>query len=250
MIKKFEKNGKKHIRFKYGDEWIEAELAPREVVERIAKENEVKADYSFTVAPQEADAGEKVTLQGWFEAPDKEGEYTVDITVSTQGYSYTIPNVAKFRVKKQEQVILTAQEVDQAIKTAFGDRAEKALWLNADAKYYAARLDDIRAVLQTTKIDKLPYIIEKDTGVEAYDCDDFSFALMGALHANPYKPQWMPTGKEAVFITWVWWKEGNNTYGHALNMCVTADKKVYMIEPQNYTIFNVPPNWNLILIIG
>ena len=241
---KFVKNGKKFVRFKVGEEVVEAELAPRELIDEISKNYEIKLQYSFTVEPQEVEPHGKINLSGFFEAPDKEGEYEIDITIRTPGYTHMFPNVAKFQVKKEEYVVFTAVEVDQAIKAAFGERAEKALWLNADVKYYGARLADLQAVLQETKIEQLRYVAED------FDCDDYSFTLMGAFHANPYKPEKMPTAKQAIFIAWVWWKQGSKIYGHALNSAVLQDRRVVMIEPQNGRVFNVPENWNLILIIG
>ncbi len=246
LVSKFIKEGRKFVRLEnpVTGETIEAELAPREVVDEISKKYEIKLQYSFEVMPQEVEPHEKVNLTGYFEVPDKEGEYEIDITIRTKGYSHMFPSVAKFQVKKPEPIIFTAAEVDQAIKEAFGERAEKALWLNADARYYGAKLSDIQAVLQETKIEQLPYKAEET------DCDDYSFLLMGAFHGNPYKPEWKSTAKQAIFIAWVWWKENDKTYGHALNLAVLEDKRVVMIEPQLDRIFNVPENWNLWLIIG
>jgi len=237
---KFEKNGKKFVKF--GE--MVAELAPRELIEEISKKYEVTLEHQFTVEPVEVKAGEKINLSGWFEAPGKPGEYRINIILSTEGYAVNIPVKTKFRVREREAVVLSNTDVRKAIEAAFGDRAKGAQFWLADSKYYAANLADIQSVLQQTKIEQLKYVAED------FDCDDFSFTLMGALHANPYEPKKMPTAKQAVFIVWVWWKMGNNVYGHALNMCVTADKKVYMIEPQNDRIFNVPPNWNLLLVMG
>ena len=242
---KFVKNGKKFVRFKVGEEIVEAELAPRELIDEISRHYEIKLQYSFTVEPQEVKPHENVNLSGFFEAPDKEGEYEIDITIRTPGYTHMFPNVAKFQVKKEEPVIFTAQEIVQIVNQTFGDRAEGCDFKLSDQKYYAAKLTDIQVVLQQTKIDELPYIIEEETGVEAYDCDNFASALMGAFQCDPYKPEWRATGKQAVFECWVWWKDNDKTYGHALNCAILESRKFVFIEPQNDRIFDVPENWHI-----
>jgi len=247
LTRKFVKEGKKFVKLEnpVTGQVIEAELAPREVIDEISKQYEVKLEYNFSVEPAEVKPHDKVNLSGYFEAPDREGEYEIDITIRTKGYSHMLPSVVKFQVKKEELVIFTAQEIIQIVNQTFGERAKGCDFKLPDAKYYGAKLADIQAVLQQTKINRLPYIIEEETGVEAYDCDNYSSALMGAFQCDPYKPEWRPTGKQAVFECWVWWKQNNKVYGHALNCAILENRKFIFIEPQNYRIFDVPENWHI-----
>jgi hypothetical protein len=74
---------------------------------------------------------------------------------------------------------------------------------------------------------------------EYYDCDDFSFSLMGGI-SNPI---W---GSLSFGIIWV--KKDNNSF-HALNIFIDSDRRIWMVEPQNDKIFEFPDNWATVLVI-
>jgi len=241
VIEKFVDGGVKKVKFVWGNEVKVAELAPRELVNAIATIHEVKLKSQFTMEPHIVKPKDKVNLNGWFEAPDRKGRYQVLLTIRGDNYLTQI-NIGTIEVSQESKEKLSANEIVDAVKSAF--RGNVGSTYMADSTYYSASLDDIREVLNKTKIDCLPYIAEDA------DCDDFAFALMGAFHADPYKPEWEKTVKQAIFIAWVWWKQGEQMFAHALNLAVTGDKQVYLIEPQNDKIFTVPENWNLIVLMG
>ena len=241
VLQKVIKNGKKFIKFK----GLECEIAPRDIVDKYVKKYEIREDlHSITLDKNEIIAGDKVHISGWF-IPQKVGTYDVVLKADREYY------IGKLKVKEKvwkevwedswvlavKQKDITAEKIKDLFANAFKDRARDALWLFADIKYKPADIEVVKEVLRSTQIEQMRYISEY------YDCDDFSFALMGAFHSR------YDTAKMAIFIVWVWWKEKDKTYAHALN-AMTDGKKVLLIEPQSDAIFEVPENWNLILVMG
>ena len=74
---------------------------------------------------------------------------------------------------------------------------------------------------------------------EYYDCDDFSFALMGSLS----NPKWgcLPFG--IVYVGTMFNEEGNMLAAHAVNIFIDPWRKIWVIEPQNDRVFEMPDNW-------
>lgn len=247
IVEKFEAEGKKYVEFCVGNEKKTAEIAPFEIVESIEEDNEPKLNFNVKL-PDKVKVDEKINFSGFVEAPDETGEYEFQIGMSTPGYSWTAPVAGKFEVVKKddddddEQEILKVDDIKSIVKEKFSKDAVNRLDF-ADSKYKEAQRKDVGNVLRNTKINKLKYKLPWT------DCDDFSWALMGVLHANPYTPEWQPTAGQAIFVIWVWWKDNDKTYAHALNCMVTKDD-IKMIEPQNDKVFDVPDKWNLITMIG
>lgn len=73
---------------------------------------------------------------------------------------------------------------------------------------------------------------------EFYDCDDFSYRLMGQLSTPGYGA--LPFG-----IIWVMTSRG----GHALNVFVDDQEEIWLIEPQNDKIFKMPKDWKAYIIM-
>ena len=103
---------------------------------------------------------------------------------------------------------------------------------------------DTRAirVLPFAEVLYLGNVAEMGYEAEWFDCDNFSFRAMGVWHGDK------ELARMACFIVWVWWRDDNKTYAHALNCAY--DGQLKLIEPQNYRVFSVPSNWNLILLLG
>jgi len=79
---------------------------------------------------------------------------------------------------------------------------------------------------------------ENGQPIEAYDCDDFTFALMGAFHKD-YETAAMP-----IFVTWV------PTIQHAL-LSFYYGNEIFVIEPQTDEIYWLPEGeWKLGLVCG
>jgi hypothetical protein len=103
----------------------------------------------------------------------------------------------------------------------------------ADAYYKEADEELIQMILDADQGDKEEY------ETEWYDCDDFTFRLMGILHCDKEAAA-MP-----IFIIWVSIPEG----GHAV-LSYYKDGQVKIIEPQTDQIFPVPKDWSLMLLCG
>jgi len=104
----------------------------------------------------------------------------------------------------------------------------------ADETYDEADIDLIKQVITENQANKALYITEKK------DCDNFAFALMGALRGVDDRTCAMP-----IFITWVLTPEN----GHAV-LSFYYKGTVKIIEPQLDSVFEVPKEWRLLLLCG
>jgi len=128
---------------------------------------------------------------------------------------------------------ITTSEIKKAYKKAFKTRPYFCHFHIADEHYHLANVETIKKVIKEDIGDTVTYISDD------FDCDNYAFSLMGALNRN------FETAKMPIFITWVLTPEG----GHAL-LSFYDKGEIKMIEPQDDSIFPVPPEWKLILIIG
>jgi len=101
-----------------------------------------------------------------------------------------------------------------------------------DAKYKTTTKKEIERYLKEDITDEYKYISEY------FDCDDFSHRLMGNLH----NPDW---GHLTFGI--VHTKVPNGA--HAVNIFISDQNKVYLIEPQNDKIFKCPSDWEPYFIL-
>jgi len=127
---------------------------------------------------------------------------------------------------------ITGKMIKDAYKKAFNLRCFGHFHI-ADETYYPANVELIKRVIREDIGDTITYVSDD------FDCDNFAFSLMGAFNRN------METARMPIFITWVLTPEG----GHAL-LSFYSGGKVWMIEPQDDSIFGVPPDWKLWMICG
>ena len=85
----------------------------------------------------------------------------------------------------------------------------------ADKSYKLVNTEALNVFLASNGVSDAKYT------AEVFDCDDFSFALMGAV------TQW--DADLAFGIVWI--------EGHTLNWCVDENKHVWFVEPQSDKIF-------------
>jgi len=170
--------------------------------------------------------------------------------------------VIKRRIKNRGGI--PAKEIANAyikqFKVSFWDRlfGRTSLQL-ADANYEEANPIIIEAILFEDKTDKEEYI------AEIFDCDDFTYALMGVFHQRPEAVA-MP-----IFITWVaigiigrlgkikfiaksiinrmTFGIFGEVEGHAL-LSYYYEGHIFMVEPQTDEVFKPPEDWRLILLCG
>lgn len=104
----------------------------------------------------------------------------------------------------------------------------------ADTYYEPVREGLIARILQEDKTNLEMYIAED------FDCDDFTFRLMGVFHQNT------ETAAMPIFITWVL---TSPTVAHAV-LSYYVDGKIKIIEPQSDGVYQVPEDWVLLLLCG
>jgi len=109
----------------------------------------------------------------------------------------------------------------------------------ADALYKPDDIDKLQEVLEEDLTDQMVYTVDENgTPLEWFDCDNFTFALGGALNRN-YETAAMP-----IFLTYV------STIQHAL-WTFYLDGEIFAIEPQTDEIYWIPPGeWKLSLVAG
>lgn len=102
----------------------------------------------------------------------------------------------------------------------------------SDNKYKTTTIDELRNYLRFDLTDKNRYV------PEYYDCDDFSYALMGSLS----NPSWgcLPFG--------ILWTSTSNS-NHAVNCFIDNNRKVWIIEPQTDAVFELPEYWTPYLVM-
>lgn len=122
---------------------------------------------------------------------------------------YTIEK--KLAPPKSTQEI-TYQELMGILRKRFPDEGEIFL---SDRKYKLCCVDDIRRFCKLDTTNQEKYVSE------FYDCDDFSYRLMGQLSI----PDW-----SALAFGIVW------TERHAMNCFVDEDKLLWFLEPQSDAI--------------
>ena len=106
----------------------------------------------------------------------------------------------------------------QRLMYTFKDKMKIKDVFISDKNYKTLNIESAQVFLKNTLVDLNKYV------AETYDCDNFSFSLMGS--ASNIIPGF------AFGIAWVNTPEGK----HAMNVFVDEKFEVYYIEPQNDTI--------------
>jgi hypothetical protein len=119
-------------------------------------------------------------------------------------------------------------EVYSILKAEFPD----AIIYLSDRNFKTTTKTELERFLNHDLIDIRQYISEY------YDCDDFSYALMGAIS----NPEWgaLPFG-----IVWADIPGG----AHAINCFIDNDRQVWIIEPQNDSVFVRPSDWHPYFVV-
>lgn len=102
----------------------------------------------------------------------------------------------------------------------------------ADRKYKTTSKTEFNRFITHDLVNKNIYISEY------YDCDDFSFALMGEISNQEWGA--LPFG-----ILWTEVPGG----AHAVNCFIDKKREVWIVEPQNDKIFKCPVDWNPYFIV-
>jgi len=125
--------------------------------------------------------------------------------------------------------VATATRVQEIITTALGAKIPPAALMRmGDAHYYLPTLSEVQQLLKASALDRRTWLSER------FDCDDFSHVLKGEFSIHAYDAGDISYGFSAGII---WgnfsWAQGY----HAVNLIVTDDQVLRLIEPQNDTIY-------------
>lgn len=115
--------------------------------------------------------------------------------------------------------------VSNDVKTLLADFDEIKL---SDSSYKLVDIERLKKFLKYNNTDRRVYKKIK------HDCDDFSYILQGDV------TRW--DSDLAFGIAWV--HKPNGVY-HAMNVCITTDYEVVLIEPQTDRIISVLVGWVL-----
>jgi len=110
-------------------------------------------------------------------------------------------------------------------------------FLLGDTEADPASVDMLNRQAKKLGVANIPYNFPK------YDCEDRSFACMGAWHLN------IDTAAMATYIVWVTYQEGGEEKAHALNGYCTGEN-FFLYEPAQYKSFLVPEFWMINVLIG
>lgn len=152
----------------------------------------------------------------------------------------------KIKLRKVNRGTIGAADIITAYANAFGlpwwriliDSALRLFHFGGvfqvtDQTYQETDEAVIKEILEKDKTDLEKYLAED------FDCDDFSFRLMGVFHQD------LRTAAMPIFLTNVMTSQG----GHAV-LSYYHEGKVNIIEPQKDWIYNVPTDWKLMLLNG
>jgi len=123
---------------------------------------------------------------------------------------------------------ISFNELHALVTTEFPDAQ---IYLS-DSKYKTTSVSQLSKFLTWDKTNEREYVSEW------FDCDDYSYVLTGDIKI----PGWeeLPFG-----MLWTETPDG----GHAVNVFVDNEKKVWIIEPQNDSIKKLPTGWKPYLVI-
>jgi hypothetical protein len=120
-------------------------------------------------------------------------------------------------------VFLVAGEISgSGVYSILKDKFPNASIYISDLTFQTCSKEEVQKIIDWSKVQQRKYV------VEAFDCDDFSYALQGAVSIYPWST--IPFG-----IIW--------TNKHALNFFVSSDRKVWFVEPQKGQIQETLEAW-------
>ena len=140
------------------------------------------------------------------------------------------------------------------IKTFLSIEAElKRLWPNitvmgSDRNYWCPKQEEVKSLLWDTYIERYKYT------VEIFDCDDFALLIHAFVAQERYRKMQDEKFSKEEWLPWAFGEAWGNkfdgqAYNHAVNICLTRDKGVIFVDPQNDQIWNGDPDSNSVYFI-
>jgi len=101
-----------------------------------------------------------------------------------------------------------------------------------DTNYKLVDVDKLKTFLARNSTSSRQYVSDSN------DCDDFALILLGDV------TRW--DSSLAFGIAFVVKEDGDY---HALNVLISTQKKVYLVEPQSDEVFEVPEEWDIRFVL-
>jgi len=133
---------------------------------------------------------------------------------------------------------ITDKEIVKQLQTIWPKLEEdKNVWL-ADSAYWMPDRKWIDELLKASWIDKKKYI------QSTWDCDDYALYLMAEAHYLVAGLVWAEEIKKEDALPWAFgecWGYFNVDWNdivkkHSINICITSDEGILLIEPQDDSI--------------
>jgi hypothetical protein len=124
----------------------------------------------------------------------------------------------------------TAARVQEIITTTLGSKiTSDAVVRMGDVQYYLPTLNEVQQLLTESSLDRRKWLEER------FDCDDFSYVLKGEFSIHAYDSGDISYG----FSDGIIWGNFSWVQGyHAVNLVVTNDQVLRLIEPQTDAIYD------------
>jgi hypothetical protein len=126
--------------------------------------------------------------------------------------------------------VAAAARVQEIITTTLGSKiTSDAVVRMGDAQFYLPTLEEVKQLLTESSLDRRNWLAER------FDCDDFSYVLKGEFSIHAYDMGDISYG----FSDGIIWGNFSWVQGyHAVNVVVTNDQVLRLIEPQKDTIYD------------
>lgn len=110
--------------------------------------------------------------------------------------------------------------------------------LIADRTYWMPSLSKLESLVYKTYIDGYKYV------KEMYDCDDFALSLHAFVAQTRYEEAHQRDIPKEDWYTWSFGQAWGSRFrgvdtNHAINICMTSDAGLVLIEPQNDAIWEI-----------
>jgi len=125
--------------------------------------------------------------------------------------------------------VATAARVQEIITTTLGSKiTSDAVVRMGDSQYYLPTLDEVQQLLTESSLDRRKWLEDR------FDCDDFSYVLKGEFSIHAYDAGDINYGfSDGIIWGNFAWVQGY----HAVNLVVTKDQVLRLIEPQTDAIY-------------
>lgn len=127
---------------------------------------------------------------------------------------------------------MNVKEINEAVNTQLDGKLSKIRMIHTpDPEYYNPTMDEVKQILEETKIERLTYKKNK------FDCDNFALGLKWKVGKTALKEDHREV-EYCIGIVWGKIKMNDQWVNHAINWFIDDQGKIWLIEPQNDEVFD------------